>query len=74
MTDLASLLGELSAFALATGFSPLHIGLLLLLLGETFAQQVANTAAYQEIRNQAGFRQANDHEAGLHGIKGLVVR
>jgi hypothetical protein len=32
MTDLASLLGELSAFALAIGFSPLHIGLLLLLL------------------------------------------
>ena len=32
MTDLASLLGELSAFGLAIGFSPLHIGLLLLLL------------------------------------------
>jgi len=32
MKDLASLLGELSAFALAIGFSPLHIGLLLLLL------------------------------------------
>ncbi len=32
MSDLASLLGELAAFGLAIGFSPLHIGLLLLLL------------------------------------------
>lgn len=31
--DLGALLGELSAFGLAIGFSPLHIGLLLLLLG-----------------------------------------
>ena len=31
-TGLGSLLAELSAFGLAIGFSPLHIGLLLLLL------------------------------------------
>ncbi len=30
--DLGALLGELSAFGLAIGFSPLHIGLLLLML------------------------------------------
>ena len=36
MANLAPLLGELSAFAVAIGFSPLHIGLLLLvLLGPT---------------------------------------